>query len=266
MRKSFQSFILLGLFGLFIIRSANADEFTQYADVSLEFNQLVAKTAAQHKMPRLSDPVVTTLITTMSDHRRFLNVHDFSVSVLGEVMSMCQTATRVSVSYLLFDLDKHIDKTNQNPIEITRRTSDVAASNAVTYQDEITPILSFQYRCLAKVVPLLSTFVATLKPEEFTATRRDGLIQARRGAFTSFVGVIQTATETAISLHNRRLMFDVMAEVTPFYSQILDLPSRKQILEHLNSRAGSIPKEFSDQYQQVVKDLGSTTCEALCRL
>jgi hypothetical protein len=266
MRKYLQSFTLLGLLGLFIIRSANADEFKQYADASLEFNQLVAKTAAQHKMPRLSDPVATKLITTMSDHRRFLNAHDFSVPVLGELMDMCQTATRVSVSYLLFDLDKHIDKAIQNPIDITRRTIDVAARNAVTYQDEITPVLSFQYRCLAKVVPLLNTFFATLKPEEFTSIRRDGLIQARRGVFTSFVGVVQTSTEAAISLHNRRLMFNVMAEVTPFYSQILDLPARKQILEHLNSRAGSIPSEFSDQYQQVVKDLGSSTCEALCRL
>ncbi|MEO7495550.1 MAG: hypothetical protein ABIT83_24450 [Massilia sp.] len=258
--------MLIGLLGCAALLPAHANEFTDYAEVSQRFSKLMAESTRKHRMPRMSDPATAKMVAAMSDHRRFLNARPFSVQEIGNLMEMCETANRAGMAYMLADLDKRLDKSVKDPAKVSQITFDLASRNAVTYQDEITPLLAFHYRCLAKELPLLTNFAASLPPAQFTPERKSGLAQARRGVFTSFVGIARSSAETALSLRNRREMFAVMTEVAPQYIQVLDLATRKQAHDYYNSLASAIPGEFDSQYRKIAKDLGAVTCEGLCRL
>jgi hypothetical protein len=266
MKHTLQRTVFIGLLGCAGLLPAHANEFTDYDQVSQRFSKLMAESASKKGMPRMSDPATAKLVAGMADHRRFLEARPFSVQDIGELMEMCETANRAGMAYMLAGLEKRLDKSVKDPAKVSQITFELASRNAVTYQDEITPLLAFHYRCLAKELPLLTTFAASLKPAQFTPDRKNGLARARRGVFTSFVGIARSSAETSLSLRNRREMFAVMSEVAPLYIQVLDLATRKQAHDYYSSLAGAIPGEFESQYRKIAKELGGVTCEGLCRL
>lgn len=246
--------------------SAVSDDTTAYLAAGQKFSQAVSDLAGQHRLPRAADPEYAELLATLSNHRRFLTSQQFAVADLGDVVEICSTALRANMAYVFFDLNTVVDKTMTDPAKITAAVMQVANRNAVTYQEEVTAILSFTQRCAATQIPLLVKFVETLKPEDLTPIRRDGLKQVRSALFGTFANVARTASETAITPQNRRIMFDTMRETTPVFAQALDLATRKNALDIMTSTEKSVPPELRAQYEQITETLRSTNCESLCRL
>lgn len=245
---------------------ASANEFSDYGLASKQFAELVEGTADQHTMPRQSDPKAAALLLTLGDHQRFLNARPFKVDELRDVLGMCGGATKIVLSYLSFDAEKDAVTSEETPEQASERMMRLAGRNAIDFQDELTPLLAFQHRCLAKQMPLVTAFGLALKPAEFTQVRRDGLIRARNGLFISFIGFINSTRDQEISLAHRRTVFAVMAEIAPSYSQALDLGSRKKVYDYLDSVGSTVPAEFADLFKQLKKELSSVKCEGLCSL
>lgn len=261
-----RSATFVGLLAWAIISPARAHDFSEYALASQRFSQLVAEAALQRSMPRFSDPAAAALLRTLSDHRRFLGTAPFTNEVMGDLMDMCEKANRTAASYVLSDLDKYVNQSMKDPDKIARIVFELGSRNAVKYQEEITPLMAFNFRCMAKGLPLIAAFAAALPAKEFTAVRRQGLAQLRNGVSNVFIGVARTATETAISARNRRELFAVMTEFAPLYAQVMDLDSRRKTSKYFDSMAGSMPAEFASQFRQISKELSAVNCEGLCRL
>lgn len=257
---------LLTLLSFVALLPATASEFSDYTIASQRFSQLVAYSVNKQSMPLVSEPDAAKLLATLSDHHRFLETRPFTNQDLGSLVGMCEAANRAAMAYVLFDLGRYLDKSIRNPVVAAQITATVASRNVVKYQDEVTPLLAFHNRCLAKELPLVTEFAAKLNAEEFTAVRREGLAQARRGVYASYINMVRVAIDSTVSLRNRRDIFTVMVEVSPLYAQILNLEARQQAYDYLGSQADSIPIEFIGPYRQLLKDLNSTSCEGLCRL
>lgn len=245
---------------------AHADQFADYAVANKRFEQMVARSAAKHAMPRMTEPETAKVLAILTDSGRFLEARPMTNKDMGRLMDMCMNVSKTAMAYAMFDVDKRINKSMTNSAEVAKAQAQLASSNAVTFQEEIIPLIVFQHRCLGKAVPLITAFATALKPHEMNSERLKGLVQIRHGVLTSFIGVASTATETGISLANRRKVFAMMTDVAPLYAQVLDLASRKQAYDYFNSLSSTVPPELAAQYRQITADLKTSGCTGLCSL
>jgi hypothetical protein len=251
---------------LFASAAAGAHDFAAYTEASTQLAQRTAEAVKLHRMPRASDPAVGKLIATMSDDKRFLGGAAFRAEDLPGVMEMCDAANRANMAYIMFDLGSYVDKSmNDRPLRVATITQKVMAKNALMFQDEMALLTSFGQRCLSREVVLLADFVKTLKPEQMTGVRLEGLAQVRRGIYTGYVGTATAANATAVSLDNRKKMFDAMAEVAPVFAEVLEPAERKKIRDFALATKAKVPRELSAQLQQIIDAMGITRCEDLCR-
>lgn len=258
------------VFAAFLFLAAGAagaaTPFPDYTAAVQQFEALSAKTADEHRMPRLSDPGAREILGTLADHTRFLDAYNFGSADLSQLMNMCNQANKVVVSYMLFDLASHVDKTMTDPQKVAPIVMQLGSRNMIEYQSEMTPVMAFNQRCMARQIPLTVDFVRTLRPEDLTEIRLQGLQQLRNGLLNTYLGMAHGISETPISLENRRIMFSTLAEVTPVLAQALDLARRKAALNYWVSQAANMPPGVETEYKQIVDALGATTCDDFCQL
>lgn len=246
--------------------AATAAPYEEYALAAQQFAQLSTAAASQHGMPRRSDPLTAQVLNTLADHKRFLDTQTFSGADMSSLNTMCTQANQIVIGYLLYDLAAKVDKSITDPQRVAAAVAAVGARNALTYQDEMTPVMAFNLRCQARQMPLLAELTKNLKPEEMTDERRAGLEQMRKGLMQAYLGTAQSAGTPEIRFENRRQMMSAMADVTPSFSQVLDLERREAALKFWLMQAANMPPEFSTQYQQVITALRSTQCDIICSI
>lgn len=245
--------------------ASGAHDFAAYTEASAELTRLAAETSKLHRMPRLSEPAAAKLIATLSDDKRFLT-GPFGASDLAPIINMCGAATFASMSYVLFDLGRYVDKSmDDDPARAAAITQKVAVKNILMFQDEVTPLISFAQRCLGKQTVLLTDFFKTLKPEQITPVRLQGLYQARRGLYTSLTGAVTTVTDGDLSMPNRKRMLDAVAEVAPVFAEVLQPDERVQIRDFAVATKAKSPRELSAQLQKIIDAMSITRCEDWCR-
>ena len=81
--------------------AAQAKDLSAYMEASRAFAEKVDIAARQHGMPRLTDADAAPLITILSDHRRFLDGHEFTPEEMNGLIEMCHTANQIYVAYAL---------------------------------------------------------------------------------------------------------------------------------------------------------------------
>lgn len=96
--------LLLALAG----SEAFAQDVADYVAARQDFERLVSGATTSKQMPRVSDPNVAALFSTLSDHRRFLDSQPYDVDDIGILLDVCNGATKAMMSYALFDLPAQV--------------------------------------------------------------------------------------------------------------------------------------------------------------
>jgi len=243
------------------ITSVLADQFDGYIQASQQFDEWVEKTGA---MPRLTDERAAALLATLSDNRRFLDGITFDDAQLPALMDVCDKANRKVMSYMLFDLRNHVDK-SMSAEALQQAVLRLEQRNVLTYQDELPELQPFEIRCMARQTPLLARFIERLKPEEITPVRLRGLEQGRKGIDGFFLGTLFSANDISLSEHYRVSMLKALAETASQFVPIMKQDEREKLELTAKAASNSAPESLKGYIETIAKNLAQSTCEGLCR-
>lgn len=237
----------------------------EYQSAAQEMEQLIAQAAQNGRMPRLQDERVKQLISVLSDNSRFLDSATYQLKDLGLLMDMCGRANSLVMSYALFDMKKHIDP-KASPTQVALQVRNLMVKNALAYQDELERLQPFSVRCMAREIPLLGDFVASLKPNEFTYVRRAGLRQARTGIFETYYGFLQAANDSSLKESYRARLLEALSETAKPYSSILQLAARQQVVGLAKMVQRNASASLEPHLASIIDAMSSSACTGLCNL
>jgi hypothetical protein len=263
LRQALIGMVLLAVGG----GTAAAHELSSYKLASHQFNELAARAKPQHRMPSRSEPAAASVLAVMSDHQRFFGKAKYTVKDTDAVLDMCDIANRTARAYLVFELAAYVDRSMAGiPGKVEALTRQVVTGNINKYQNEMIPLLVFQQHCTGAVLPLLSAYTAALPRRRMTKEQLEGLAQVRRGVVKLYLGSSQTALETGLSATNRHMLFDSLTQMSPLFSQVLDLPARREVRDYFRGFQATAPKEFQPYVKQINQTLESPACTGMCLL
>jgi len=251
------SLLFAAIFGI-AAAPAGAQDFGEYLQASKAL-------MAMRELPRMKDPIGPGLLDILGDSQTFLDKRPFTPDDFGPLMEVCGVANKISVSYMLYGLDKSLSSVDKNDMQAASRAMQaVAMRNAFEYQDELAILMPFTLRCQARMAPLMEDFLRKLPPEEFTDIRKGGVRQIQNGAFGSYSGYLTMITGSGIKDANLRRMSSAMAEVAPAYASVMQLAQRRQLLDLATATKAKVPAALADDLKTVIEAMASDKCNALC--
>jgi hypothetical protein len=245
------------------IAIAAPQDIDQYLEASAKFEALVSESAKQRKMPRLKEKQAADVIFVLSDIQRFLNSYTYQIKDVDLLMDICGKANAAVMSYALFNLEANLDK-RDDPQLIALKVQKLMERNIQTFQDELARLQPFQIQCMATGIPLISEFVESLKPEEMTDVRRDGLKKWRYGVFGMYVGWLQSINNPQLSKSYRLIILQSLADTASAFAPSLQLPVRKQILDFAKSVQSVSSNDFHLPLAKIIQAMSDMSCEGLC--
>jgi hypothetical protein len=215
-------------------------------------------------MPRITDKKVAELIATLSDSHHFLDTTTYHLKDLNVLLDMCGNANAAVMSYALFDLKNTLDpKSDQTTIQL--QIAKGIERNTLIFQDELELLQPFMIRCVAKQVPLLNEFAASLRPEEFTENRHAGLQRFRNGVFAIYSSVLQTTNNSLLRESYREKVLQAVAENSALYSSTLKPEERRKILDLAKSSQAATPGFLQKYFDKITYAMAEVSCDGLCK-
>jgi len=245
--------------------NAGAHEVDVYLAAGKEFEKIIVEKTAQGSMPRLGDKGVAELIGTLSDSQRFLNSTTYQTADLMTLINMCTKTNVISKSYTLFDAKSYLKQGDDQAV-IAQQLAKLMGTNILSYQNELEQLYPFMIRCFATAMPLLSDFVATLKPEEFTEVRRGGLQQTRNGVLYIYNGHLQAINFPEIKKSFKEKTVQALAETAVVFATIIQPAARQQIVALANIAQKNASGEMINNLQKIIDAMSTTECTGLCKL
>lgn len=238
---------------------------SEYIEAARKFDSLVIEATKNNNMPRITETQVAELISVLSDSNRFLNAASRETKDLNDLMEICGKANAVSMKYALFGLKDAIDpKADQN--EVAVRLQQLMEKNILAFQNELELVQPFLIRCLAKQNPLVNDFLKTLKPEEITEVRIQGMRMVRNGTFNMHIGYLQTLSFEGLNESYREKLLQSLSETAERYSATLQPMARQKISDIAKLLQLSSPERFRGDLQAIIEAMSVTTCDGLCKL
>jgi hypothetical protein len=214
---------------------------------------------------QLKSAEVMRLVKIISDEDRILRADAYPVTEMESLLDTCDVANKASVSLMLFNLKTRLDPT-ANQQQTQAAVIQLASENIAAFQDELEEIQPFLLRCLAKQVQPMVQFIATLKPAELTAVRRQGLAGARTGLLQIYTGALQAANDPRYREDYRLALLGALAETSVHFARILELPARKELRDSMKGAASKSAGAYKLHLTRIADSLNNETCEGLCRI
>ncbi len=243
---------------------AYPQDMTTYLDTSQAFERIVTDKIQSHRMPRIEDKNVAEMISTLSDSERFLDSIPYHLKDIDFLMKVCEKANAAVMSYSLFDLKNNIDN-KADPKVVALQVAELMERNIQSFQDELAQLQPFTVRCMAKQIPLITEFLQSLKPEEFTNVRREGVKKMREGMFGSYFGFLQITNNLSLKESYRANLLKAISETATLNSSILHLKERRQILDLVIAIKDKASDSMHSHLEKIAQAMSQTGCEGLCK-
>ena len=237
-----------------------------YFAAAKQFEQLSAGAVSKGAMPMSSDPGVAPVLGTLSNAAAVFGTQSYTVDDIGGLMDVCNKANALQMSYALFgaeSLKSDVDH-GMPTSELAGKLVALMNTNVHRYQDEMSPLVAFSTRCMAKVTPLLVIFTKHLKPGEMTDIRRQGLEQTRQGLINMNIGTMTAAVDENLSTKNRRVQLDAEADTIGDTVGILRLEQRAQLLQAALEIRSKLTVEFIPPLDRLIEAYKRTDCTDVC--
>lgn len=248
-----------------LAQSARANGLDEYFEAARELQDRVEKGSARREMPTLADPKVAYLLSVVTDYDRFVGTPSYEAKDLETLMEVCNKANRLSVAYVLAGAKEALSgQSNQKTIAESLRL--LGAKNAVTYQNELASLQPFLVRCMARTIPLLTAFARSLKAEELTEVRLEGLQRLKAGIFGIYYGVLLSSNCKELREANRLTLLSALAETAEQYSSAIHPTARRQLVVLATQAKEAATDGIRSQIDKLVEAMNSETCEGICNL
>jgi hypothetical protein len=242
-----------------------ANELAAYKDAGARLGVLIASAQDARDRQQLKTPEVMSLVRTISDEERILGTGAYSMAELDTLMEICEVANKAVVSLALFDLKSQLDPKG-TPEQTQAAAIPLMTRNIVAFQDELKEIQPFLFRCLARQIPPMTQFIASLKPAEFTDIRRQGLRGARSGLMKVYFGAIRAGTESGIRDDYRNAVLTSLAETADAFASIVEVPARRKMQEAMLEAAAKATGEQKLYLTRIATAFGGEQCDGLCAI
>ena len=211
----------------------------------------------------LKTPETVGLIKEVSDAARILRTGAYKPAEIQSLLDTCAHATMASV--LLVGVNPTAQLTPP-AAEQHEQAETVAAMdrNAVLYQDELKQLQPFMVRCMAKVIPPLTAFTASLKPEELTDVRRQGIVMIRSGLMQVYPGVLQMVVDPRYRNDFKTALLEALAETSVHFATVMQLPERQRLHDSIAAAAARATSAQQIHLTRIAHALSADTCEGLC--
>jgi hypothetical protein len=166
---------------------------------------------------------------------------------------------------MLFDLKAHVDP-KWTPQEAIKKIVPIVTNNTLAFQEELTKLQPFLFRCLARQVPPITEFILALKPVELTAVRRQGLSQMRSGIVQTYAVALGVATEARCNKEYRLALLLSLAETAGSFATIMQVSDRKRIADSLSAASLTAQEPCKVWLDKIASKFYSRRCEGLCKI
>lgn len=217
------------------------------------------------RLARLRTAEFASLIQVVSDEERLLGSEPVPLADLGRAFDTCGAVQGVMAVMLFFDADR---PGKPDPGRALRDPAVMALldRNTITFQDELSMLQPFQFRCLAWLLPTLSDFVANQAPQEWTAVRREGLTKVRTGVVVMYTGAIPIVAADSLGHGYKRAVMDALVQHADVYVAVSSLADRTQIIAVLRTQRGKVPAAYVADIDRLIAAFSSTVCTGLCAI
>ncbi|MES2951452.1 MAG: hypothetical protein V4858_23215 [Pseudomonadota bacterium] len=236
----------------------------EYLTASKEFEQQKLEANTRKTMPRIADEQAAAVLEVLSDDR-VLSGRKYTVQDMDILFDVCGKANEVNMSYALFDIKNQVTKTN-DVATVTAQVQHLMLKNVYMFQDEVAKVQPFLIRCLAKQLPLLTQFLESLRPEEFTDVRRKGALQARNGMLGVYYGALTSVSDQRIKIGNRLRMLTALADTSSVFAQSLSDDLRRAVADLANSASQSAPDVLRKPLLTIQRSMRESSCSVICKL
>lgn len=255
----------LGILCLCICMQAAAHDFSSYLSASDTFLQKIKAAELNKSMPKLEDEGVASLLSVLSNSRKFLTPYKFRAKDLKNIEEVCRRANNISMSYALYNLKDYINPA-MAPAEVAFQTTGVIQKNLFDYQPELELLQPFLIRCMAKQMSALSEFVLGLNKEDLTHIRLSGLRQLRAGITTMYFGTLSLLADQNAKESFKLALLIALSETVEDYHKVLLPESRERIVSLLHSNSGNISSLYQGHIDKLLRKMSKTSCVDLCAL
>lgn len=256
-------FLLFSFLLIFIASTLSAEEqVNQFFQTAEKYKDLIVENEGIGKLPRASDKNVMSMIDILSDQNNYFSSRGYTQDDLNLLMEMSNSLNSIIMSYSLYGLKQKIE--GVDPSKSAQIALDVMNENSVLFQDEIFKLLAFNFQCMAKQVPLVSKFVQSLKPEELTDIRINGLREFRLSIYEAYLGALGNINNSDIQFEYRYLLLESLSETSLVFVEILPIEYRLYILNLVENIQAQTTPGLNPNFQMIKKAMMSTKCEGLC--
>jgi hypothetical protein len=253
------------LFGANAIAAPSAADLQSFNDAGARLLVLIADAEAARKVDALRTPEAKNLIQRLSDEGRMLSGPPYTATNLGTILEICEVVNKASVSLLLFEAKAQIDP-KANPEQVNAALMPLMKGNSLQFQNELKELQPFLLRCLAKQIPAISQFMASLQPEEITEVRRNGLARMRLGVLQVFAGAFDAVNDAQYKADYRLALLSALAETADIFVTITQLSVRKQIADAAAESARGANSPFKVYLERVSVAFRDQSCGVLCSM
>jgi hypothetical protein len=245
---------------LAIPASAQAQDarLAHFQQANAALRQVMARPDAA---PGLDDPAYAKEVSDAFDLQVIPVIKD---QPLGAVLNLCAEPGRTGDAYMQQGLAPG-DLAGLEPKAAAARAREAHARNAMRFQDELGFAGRFEVACMAVEVDKLDAFIRTLKPEEMTPARRQGLAQMQDG-------LAQLVSNAALSLFmpirpgNREARLDMLADDFDSIARSMTPASRQKAAKTIDGvlQMPALSANAHTQLAAVRRSLDQAPCNALC--
>lgn len=256
----FLAALLLSLYATF----AHADIWADYYAALDRFNAMLTEKAKNSAMPDIHDKDVAAVISVLTDSKQFLMPPAEPFDDISELTGFCDNVGLIVKRYV-FSGVKIGPVADESEADWTRRVLKQSNENFIKYQDMLALLEPFHIQCLSGAVPIVSKAMKSLKPEEITAVRLQGIQQSRDGIAALFSSMLQQMDTPGVREATQTALAKAMATTAPTYASILKPNVRLQISERVKTLQKVLGAPLFANLDTIAKTMANTNCEGLCK-
>jgi hypothetical protein len=241
------------------------DGLKAYWDAAQEFQQQIEQKAVAGSVPRLSDAKAEHLFSILSDHKRFLHKRKYGLKDVAELSLVCRKNTELLMHYMMFGVKEALQDT-RDPQQIIEVLQILAAKNSIVYQNEAMAFLPFSVYCSARLIPLASEIMSSLKKEEITEIRLQGIRQMKAGIFNIYEGLLRVLNQIEINHAHKLYLAKALADSSEQYLSFIPLDERAKIIAVVKETQKASAPDVRRQLDKIITTLSSKECGWVCQL
>lgn len=252
--------VLLCWSGMALAEASPRERFTT---AITEINAQLGPIEAVKAPPAFSDPANRARYETVRETIALIGTDAFPISGMESFDAVCAPINEATVKHM-FVGTAALKKQGLTQAQLGPALTAAMNSNARQYQNETVRLTVANLHCMAAHFPALSRFMEELKPDAFTAVRRDGLEKMGKGLANTIFGLATQSLAPGSLPENSRMAMDAAVRHAPDVVAIMLPKTRLDVLRRMTVLEGRVPVTYKADFQKLETILQDKTCFGLC--